>query len=86
VIALWSLPYGLGQGLGKTEWAWWIISIMLATFVFYSVPVKLLMFGFVSSFDESQTNFMSLFMLGTASCGVVVMAIQVALLLTMDSS
>lgn len=52
----------------------------------YMAMVKLLMFGFVSQFDESETKFMSLFMLGTASPGFVVMIIQSAILTAMDYS
>jgi hypothetical protein len=47
-----AAPYYLGTVLCQTPLAWWITSISLASFVFYSVPIKLLMFGFIASFDE----------------------------------
>jgi hypothetical protein len=79
------VPYGVGKMLGQPLTAWWMLLIIISLFGVYSAPVKLLIFGFIASFNEAETNFTSLFMLGTASNGIAVIVIKIIVLTTMDS-
>ena len=71
---------------GMESFAWYLTLFLLVFHSIFSVMINMLMSGFIAQFPEGDTNFMALFMVGTACNPIIVLLIQIFVLLVMDAN
>jgi len=71
---------------GYVNIAWYLTLGLMVTHSLFSVLINTLQTGFIAQFPETDTNFMSLYMVGQVTNSIVVLLIQVFVLLAMNAN